>query len=122
MDDIEHFLGRAVRLRQTFGGAGFPGILNQIGKVSVGKHHDGHATEGRVGANGPDYFDPAHVGQNEIEHDEVRFESVHGFQARLAVLFDLNFVTVHGELVAVDVADNLVVFDDQNFFHAGYGA
>ncbi len=55
--------------------------------------------------------------QHQVENDGVGLEGAHEFQAGLAVGRGLDLVTFHRELVAIDVGDDLVVFDDQNFFH-----
>ena len=43
------------------------------------------------------------------------------FEAAFAVGRDFDLVAFDRQLVAIDVGDNLVVFDDEDFFHAGDG-
>src|ERR1039458_7035858 len=69
-----------------------------------------------------DFIDHVHAGnagQHEIQDDELRPERAHDFQAGLAVRRDLGRVAIHRQLVAIDIGDDLVVLDDQNFLHAG---
>ena len=60
----------------------------------------------------------AHFGQHEVENDDVRMKGVDEVEAGFTVKRGLRLEMFDGELVAVNIGDELVVLDDEYFLHA----
>ena len=117
--DFNDVLGSATGLGQAFVRARAPGLLNQVRQVGVGKDDDGNLGKFLLAA---DFLDDVHAGnarQHQVQKDELRLEGAHHFQAGFAIRRHLGGIALHRQFVAIDVGHNLVVFDDQDFFHAG---
>lgn len=61
-------------------------------------------------------FDAGELRQQKVEQNHVRLEVAHERKTGFASAGDFHLVTFHGEFVAIDVRQDLVVFDDEDFF------
>ena len=64
-----------------------------------------------------DDFHAGHFRKHQVEDDGVGLENPHGLQAGLAVGRGLGVVAFDCQLVAIDVRHNLVIFNEEDFFH-----
>jgi hypothetical protein len=95
----------------------FPRILDEIGEVGIGKDDDGRF--GKITFR-TDVLDDIHTGElreDEVEQNHAGLEGAHERQAGFAGGGAFNLIAFDGEFVAVNVPENLIVFDDKNFFH-----
>jgi hypothetical protein len=117
-DDFDDLFGGAIGFGKALGGAGFPGLLDHIGEVGIGEDDDGQVLELLLGADFFHQVNAGDLGHHQIEHNGVRAEGVDGFVTGLAIRGDFDLVAFDGELVAIDIRNNLVVLDDQDFAHS----
>src|SRR5262249_11987581 len=59
------------------------------------------------------------AGQHEVQEDKLRPEGAHHLEAGFSIRGDFGGIAFHRKLVAVNVRHDLVVLNDQNFFHYG---
>ena len=118
---IQQHLGRTVDFGNAFRRAGLPRLLNQVGRVGVGKNDDRQFGKFRFAANFLDDFEARHFGQHEVKHDGIGLERAHQLQPAFAVERGLGLIAFHGEFVSINIRHDLVVFDDEDFFHGSEG-
>ena len=71
----------------------------------------------RFAANFLDDFDARHFGQHEVQHDGIGLECAHQLKPALAIKRGLGLIAFHREFVSINIRNNLVIFDDEDFFH-----
>ena len=58
-----------------------------------------------------------HLREHEIEQDEIGPKRSQGFQAVFTVVGRFRLITFNREFIPVNVRNDMIVFDDEDFFH-----
>ena len=116
-NDVNDLLGVAIGLGKAFGGAGFPGFLDHVAEVGIGEDNDGQFFEAGLGAYFLEQVEAGDFGEHQVEDDGIRVKRADQFKTGGAIGSDLDLEILHSKLVAVDIGDELVVLDDQDFLH-----
>jgi hypothetical protein len=119
-DDFEELFWGAAGLDEALVGAGVPGFLDEAAEVGVCEDDDREGSGLGLGADLAEYVDAVDAGEHEVEDEEVGFEFGDGAEAGFAVAGEGGMETFREEAMAIDVTDDLIVFDDENALHAAW--
>src|SRR5256885_16172676 len=91
--------------------------MNHVWDIGVGEDNDRRFAKLALGADFLEDIDAIHFGQHEVEQNGIRAKFVDAIETGLPILGDFELVALFFKAGAIDMGDNLVVFDDKYFLH-----
>ncbi len=113
MDGLDDLPRGERRLVEDLGCAGLKGFVDHVRHIGVGEHDDGDLQELGLSADFFQDFDTVHLGQHQIQQDDVRAEFLNPVEPALPVGRDLDLVALLFEPGLVDVGNDGIVLDDE---------
>ena len=98
-------------------GPGRERLLDHVRHVGVGEDDHGQLLKLPDRADFLEQGDAVYFGQHQVQQQRVRLHLINPVEARLSVRGDVHLEAFLLQAAAIDVRDDGVVLDDQNFLH-----